>query len=61
MFDIGLNNVKLTAGFYDGKLYGTSDVIEEILRNLAFEGTRLIRLKLTKMNLRPEGIIHQII
>ena len=32
IFDIGLNNVKLTAGYYEGKLYGTSDVIEEILR-----------------------------
>ena len=60
LFELGLNNVHLNGGYLDGVLYGCSDVVEEILRTTAADGNKLMKLKLTKMNLRHEGIIHQI-
>jgi len=60
IFEIGLNNVHLEGGYLDGKLHTSSDVIEEIVKTIALEGTKLMKLKLTKMNLRHGGIITQI-
>lgn len=61
LFDLGFNNIKIEGGYLDGRRYNSWELIEEILRTVAMEGTKLIRLKLTKMNLRSEGIIQQII
>ena len=46
---------------FDGKMLNSSDVVKEILRTVTQEGTKIIKLKLTKMNLRPEGIVDEIV
>lgn len=61
IFDLGLNNIKFNGGMFDGKMLNSSDVVKEILRTVTQEGTKIIKLKLTKMNLRPEGIVDEIV
>jgi len=56
-----LNNIKLGGGFFEGKLYGVSDVLEEMFRTIAMEGSKLMKLKITKMNLRDEGVVQQLV
>ena len=59
IFDLALNNIKLDAGYLDNKLYGKTDIIEDILSVLASPNSsgKLFRLKLSKMNLKPEAIM----
>ena len=59
--DLGLNNIKFNGGFIGDKLYGASDVLEEIIYAAAVTGEHMLTFKLTKMNLKTEGIIKQII
>jgi len=58
LFELGLNNLHLEGGSVNGRKYNSSDVLEEILYTLAMEGSKLMKLKLTKMNLRSEGTVH---
>ena len=58
IFEFCLNNIRLDGGYLNGKHYSSSDVLEEIVRSIAMSATKLMKLKLTKMNLKSEGIIH---
>ena len=60
IFELGLNNLRINGGILGDKKYIASDVIEEILRTTADEGTKLMKLKITKMNLGFESIVYQL-
>ena len=36
--DLGLNNIKFNGGFIGEKLYGASDILEEIIQTAALTG-----------------------
>ena len=57
IFEISLNNVHLNGGYLGNERYVGSDVVEEILDTCALEAHHLMKLKLTKINLKSEGII----
>ena len=61
MFEFGLNNVRMDGGYLDGEHYINSDVVESLLLKCATPANKLMKLKLTKMNLRHDGIINAII
>lgn len=48
-------------GYFNGKLYDRADVIEEILKTTAFTGGKIMKLKLSKINLKHENIIKNIV
>jgi len=35
IFELCLNNIKINGGFLEGKVFGISDVVEEMIRTLA--------------------------
>ena len=57
IFEFCLNNIRMGGGFHEDYLYGVSDVVEEIIKTLALTATKLMKLKLTNMYLKDEGII----
>ena len=61
LFELNLNNLRVNGGIFEDEYYISSDVIEEILRTTAFQGTKLMKLKITKMNLGYEGIINRLV
>jgi len=62
IFEFSLNNNFIEAGYdEDGRLYTTFDIVDEIISTLASKGTKLMKLKLTKMNLKNENTIEEII
>ena len=60
IFQLAFNNLSSNRGNLDGNIYNFSDVVEEILRKTAYKASKLMKLKLTKMNLRHEGITNLI-
>ena len=67
IFEFALNNIRLEGGFLEDRekeqkrLFNTSDVLAEILRTIALKGSKLMKLKVTKMNLRSENVVQQLI
>ena len=55
--ELSFNNIKMHGGYLEGRLYNSPDVIEEILKCISNSATKLMKLKVTKMNLKYEGII----
>jgi hypothetical protein len=60
IFELGLNNCHLEGGYLNDEYYLNSDILVEILYTIAMEGTKLMKLKLTNMNLRDDRIIYNI-
>ena len=48
-------------GYFKRKLCDRADVVEEILKTAAYMGTKIMKLKLSKINLKHEGIIKMLI
>ena len=59
LFELVLNNVQL-GGYMDRERIAFSNILEKLLRITAMNGNRLMKLKLTKMNLRYDGLIQSL-
>ena len=57
IFEFGLNNVRINGGYIGSRLYNSPDVLEELLSTMAKFATKLMKLKITKINLRNEEVI----
>ena len=57
LFELTLNNIHLGGGYLDGELVICSNLIEQLLRVTSLNGAKLMKLKLTKINLRQESLI----
>ena len=60
IFELSLNNLHFGGGLYDGKLLACSQILEELLRLAVQNCFKLMKLKLTKMNLRGTTLMENL-
>ena len=57
LFEFTLNNVQFISGIDNGTKFASLDMLARILRATAYRGRNLMKLKLSKMNLRNDQIV----
>ena len=58
LFDLVLNNVSFKTGINEKKLrLSPHDLLYKILYSAAYRGTKLMRLKISKINLSDEKLV----
>ena len=57
LLELAMNNVQFEGGYSEGAFQSSQDLIESILKATAQEGAKLMKLKLTNMNLRFDKTI----
>jgi len=55
-----LNNLKLGGGMVDGKRVRSTGILEKLFYTAALKSDKLMKLKLTKMDLRNDALIANI-
>ena len=54
MFDLSLNAIHFNSGIIDGKKYDRYEIINAILSILAYKDAKIMKLKLSQINLNHE-------
>ena len=57
IFELNLNNLHLECGYIDDEFYDQSGIIESVLRATALNATKLMKLTMSKMDLRHAKIM----